>query len=447
MIDVLEAIADKELSLDEKVKIADDYLNEIPRFAKTKHGIPELRQMMDILDLDIEDGPTIIHVAGTNGKGSVCAYLESIFRTAGKKTALFISPHLVKVTERFVFDGVPVADELFLEGFAAIKKASDRFDGTEIGRPTYFEYLYLIFLWLLRKIHSQVIIFETGLGGRLDSTNSLKRKDAAVITSISLDHVQYLGDTVEKIAWEKAGILCEGTHLFYDNTVPEASRVILETAEKLHVPAAGVAWDSFAELKLEGAGLKLITKEGLELAIPFPAEYQGVNAMLAVKTAEYFGVSMDDIKAGIEATKWPGRMEEIAPSVFLDGAHNEGGIRAFTVSAKNIINIRKAKRVIVLFAVSSDKEYEEMAERIYREIDPDVYVVTRISSYRALDIELLRGAVDRAAKEYGDGHELIEVHENVGSAFKRALHIKQKDDIMFCVGSLYLIGEIKEMLK
>lgn len=149
----------------------------------------------------------IVHVAGTNGKGSVCSFLDAVLQKAGKRTARFTSPHLVRVTERFSFDGQEADDALFLEAFEVVKASYVHFEQEGLGHPTYFEYLFLMFMWMVRRKKPEYVILETGLGGRLDATNCIEHPALTVITSISLDHMEYLGGTVTQIAGEKAGIL------------------------------------------------------------------------------------------------------------------------------------------------------------------------------------------------------------------------------------------------
>ena len=220
------------------VEKAAEYLNHIPKFTKRKHTGEELRQMLSMLGA-AQEGMRIIHVAGTNGKGSVCAFLDSILREAGYRTGLFTSPHLVSVKERFVFGGRPVSDACFLNAFKAVKERTGAFEAGGLGHPSYFEFLFFMFMTMAREegLCPDFLILETGMGGRLDATNCILRPLASVITSISLDHTEYLGGTIPQIAWEKAGILKPGVPVVYDNTVREAADVIRARAQELNCPA------------------------------------------------------------------------------------------------------------------------------------------------------------------------------------------------------------------
>ena len=178
-----------------------DYINEIPRFT-TKNTMDDTRAFLHRLG-DPDQSMRIIHVAGTNGKGSVCAYMRFILEAAGYRTAVFTSPHLTDIRERFVIDGEMVSEKAFLGAFLRIYDLLD----AKTPHPTFFEYLFLMAMILFSESRPDFCILETGLGGRLDATNAVSRKELAVITRIGLDHTEYLGDTLEKIAAEKAGIL------------------------------------------------------------------------------------------------------------------------------------------------------------------------------------------------------------------------------------------------
>lgn len=441
----------------------EQYLDQIPKFSKDKHTLDTLKEMLRLLG-EPQSGQKIIHVAGTNGKGSVCAFLSSILREAGATAAVFTSPHLVSVKERFAFDGRDVDDELFVKAFTTVEDSLDAFERQGLGHPSYFEFLFLMFLVMVREHPVDYVVLETGLGGRLDATNVVELPFVTVITSISLDHMEYLGDTVGKIAGEKAGIIKSGCPVVYDNTCREASEVIEAKAAEKNSRAYPVDRSSYRGLALSGGHLQM---QGLGLSgyiyefdIPFAAEYQAVNAMLAVRSAEILGFSKEVIGEGIRLAVWPGRMEQIAEDIYLDGAHNEGGIREFAKAASEIAAQKKGGRKILLFAVVSDKEYGDMAEILCREFRPDVLVLTQIQYSRGLDIQELERAALEAWKQVdlenstGENRgELMEaVHdvrivETVEKALDEVRREKQQEDTVFCAGSLYLIGEIKRVLR
>ena len=422
------------------VKEAEEYLNGIPKFTRKKHSIEELRKILDETGLSL-DGVRLIHVAGTNGKGSVCAFLSSILREAGEPAAVFTSPHLVSVRERFVFDGKQVGEEEFLAAFCRIQQLLPMMEERGLGHPSYFEYLFLMFAAMMQKRREYTAVLETGLGGRLDATNCVRRPQVCVITSVSLDHMEYLGTTVEQIAGEKAGIIKPGVPVFYDRSDAQAAAVIESQARRLKSPAFGVGEEASWQQTLEHG--RLFLREGEKtLEIPFAAPYQAVNAMLAVRTAGYLGISWQAVSEGVRKTVWPGRMEEIAPGVYLDGAHNEGGIRAFARAASQI----PGKRKILLFAAASDKEYPTMLRLLFETLRPDAAVLTRIAGSRGLEVETLRAAAEKEAKEAGLSVPMT-VRPTAEEALLAALQDKGEDDTVFCAGSLYLAGEIEDVIR
>lgn len=426
------------------VKEAEEYLNGIPKFTRKKHSIEELREILDETGLSL-DGVRLIHVAGTNGKGSVCAFLSSILREAGEPAAVFTSPHLVSVRERFVFDGKQVEEEEFLAAFCRIQQLLPMMEERGLGHPSYFEYLFLMFAAMMQKRREYTAVLETGLGGRLDATNCVRRPQVCVITSVSLDHMEYLGTTVEQIAGEKAGIIKPGVPVFYDRSDAQAAAVIESQARRLKSPAFGVGEEASWQQTLEQGHLFL--KEGEKtLEIPFAAPYQAVNAMLAVRTAGYLGISWQAVSEGVRKTVWPGRMEEIAPGVYLDGAHNEGGIRAFAGAAAEVAARRREEsgkdgRIFLLFAAVSDKNYESMLETLMRKLKPDRLVLTHLYTSRALSME----AMEKAAHRVADGCEVQSIPD-VKTAYQTLVQEKRPEDTCFCVGSLYLIGELEKKI-
>ena len=188
---------------------AEEYLNQIPMWTRKKNSLEDVRDVLDVMGAPDRDIPAI-HVAGTNGKGSVCALLTSILKEAGYKTGTFISPHLIEVRERFLINGAMVDEAVFEDGFGIVLEASRKMMEKGYCHPTFFEFLFLMAMVIFKKQDVDVMVLETGMGGRLDTTNVLEHPCACVITSISLDHTKYLGDTLEEIAGEKAGIIKPG---------------------------------------------------------------------------------------------------------------------------------------------------------------------------------------------------------------------------------------------
>lgn len=440
---------------------AQDYIESIPRFTK-KNTMEDTRKFLHRLG-DPDKKMHIIHVAGTNGKGSVCAYLSSILRTAGYKTALFTSPHLVDIRERFAVDGEMISREDFLRIFLKIYGMLDRMALEEGGgyHPSYFEYLFFMAMVYFGEKEPDFCILETGLGGRLDATNSVSRKELSVITHISLDHVEYLGDTVEKIAAEKAGILQAGAKAVFWDTCPETTEVFLGRASELGIFAQSVSEKDISFSNFNGKSIDFSLRTGyygegnihgggnihrfIDLSLHTIAAYQMENCALAVYGIEaledVFGscgraVTAEHIRKGVKDCFWAGRMEEVLPEVYVDGAHNEDGIRAFleTVAADGWQGRRS-----LLFSVVRDKDYEHMVKRL-----TGSGLFCRIAAAHMGNARALAGEkLEELTRRYG-GYG-FDMYEDVASALCALLR-RRKGERVYIVGSLYLVGEIKELI-
>ena len=402
-------------------KKARDYLLGIPLWTKKKNTLDEVRNFLEALG-NPDEQLKIIHVAGTNGKGSVCADLTAMLMEAGYHVGTFVSPHLTDVTERFLVDGCPVEEAGFSESFTRVKAVTDKLTVEGYAHPTFFEFVFLMAMDLYGRMKPDFVVLETGLGGRLDTTNVIRHPLACVITSISLDHTQYLGDTVELIAAEKAGIIKQGVPVVYDNNDQAAGAVIAAAAKRLGSAAYGLtAADSYRE-------------------VSFAAPYQAMNAALAVKVLNVLdvaGVTAQVCKKALASVHWTGRMQQVAPNVWVDGAHNPGGIRAFiqAVKAQNSGNIR------LLCAAVSDKDYHEMIRLLCTELAPESVTVVQLKSERGIQ-------VDSLAKQFEEaGCSQVTAFDSTKDALEHVLSEKKEEDRLYMVGSLYLIGEILEDLK
>ena len=415
-----------------------NYIEEIPKFT-VKNPPEHTKEMLRRLG-NPQDSIKVIHVAGTNGKGSTCAYLASMLSAGGYKTGLFTSPHLVKINDRFRINGEVMSDEDFVISFLKVKEVIDQAKEDGYAHPSYFETLFLMGVDYYYRKKVDYLVLETGLGGGKDPTNCVEKPLACIITSISIDHVQYLGDTIPAIASEKAGIIKPGVPIIFDGHVEDAANVIEARAAELNSPSYKLMPNQYELKEQTRNGIKF-EFEGTELQIPYIAEYQMMNASLAYFTMKNLqsihGISDDKLKEGIKNVTWPGRMETILPGVIVDGAHNADGVAQFV---KTVHQFRQNNRVVLLFSAVSDKEYDKMIKLICEDIKPHAVVTTQITGERQVTAEVLAGLF----KEYG-AENVISVAE-VGEALKKALELQQ-DGMVFCVGSLYLIGEIKAGLE
>ncbi len=411
-----------------------DYLLGIPRFTK-KNEPGNTQHLLQMLGHP-ERSFRVIHVAGTNGKGSVCAFLESIFRSWGMKTGLFTSPHLVRVNERFQVCREEIGDDEFLETFSTVYDAVDRMIAEGGKHPTYFEFVFAMGMCWFAKKKIDLLICETGLGGRLDATNSIKDVMAVVITSISMDHMEYLGDTIEKIAWEKAGIIRPGAPTVYCAKDPESARVIERRADEQGAKKIPLSEESVRVISRQRNSFEceLTLPDGrkLLLHIPSAALYQAENASLAALCALECGVSEKTVQEGIAHTFWPGRMEEIRKDVFLDGAHNIDAVRRLS---EEITRIAKTRKVSLLIAIVTDKEHKAMVSKLCQAAKFESVITTSVGGGRKMDEGLLAGEFIAA------GQTDVTAVADPGEAYSLACR-KQKDSVLICAGSLYLIGEI-----
>lgn len=419
-----------------------DYIETIPKFT-VKHPPEHTRELLSRLG-NPQEGIKIIHVAGTNGKGSVCAYLNAMLLAGGKKTGLFTSPHLVRINERFQINGEDVSDEQFLNAFLKVEKTAKEYEAEGEGHPSYFETLFLMGMLIFKEAGVEYLVMETGLGGRLDATNVVEKPLACIITSISRDHTEYLGDTLEAIAGEKAGIIKAGVPVIYDASQPGPASVIAAKAKEMGSPAWPME-PSFYEMKTQSREGITFTfaypgGEKAELAIPYVAKYQMMNASLAFYTMhilqDVHDIPKNVLAEGLSKIKWPCRMEMAAPGVIIDGAHNEDGIAQFVSTAGYFA---KENEITILFTAVADKHYHEMIGEICEGIHPSHVVATQIDGSRVVPAEVLAEDFRKA------GCTDVCAEPEIGAAYEKALG-KKGSGMLFCVGSLYLAGELKAYL-
>lgn len=429
-----------------------EYIENIPKF--TKKNKPENTQELIRRIGHPERKMKVIHVAGTNGKGSVCAFLSSVLTHAGKRTGLFTSPHLVDITERFQINQEQVSQEVFTRAFCRVKKEVDAMMQDGFFHPAYFELLFAAGLLMFEEAGVEYLVLETGLGGRLDATNLVEHPIACILTTISLDHMEYLGDTVAKIAGEKAGIIKEGVPVIYDGRNPESENVILKQAALMNAPAYrydGTMCEILGKTdksidfifnyrydKVENSGY---IYHDLHVTVPYLAEYQLVNSALAMIAMRVIDpektISDETVVQGIRETSWQGRMETVMPGVVFDGAHNADGIREFI---RTVQSVQEKQPVSLLFSAVVEKEYEKMIKTICESVELSFVVVTQIEGARVVPADELAGVF----RKYTTAS--VTAKADVGEAFETAL-AQKGESMLFCAGSLYLVGELKAIIK
>ncbi|MCR5147879.1 MAG: bifunctional folylpolyglutamate synthase/dihydrofolate synthase [Eubacterium sp.] len=444
----IDEIADDKRKVD--IREVTEYILAIPKFAE-KIGTEDLRHLMELLG-NPQDKPLSIHVAGTNGKGSTTEMLRCMLTEAGLRTGSFTSPHLVRINERIALDGQYISDEDFIECFRTVMKAIVEND---LRHPSFFEFIFAVAAVYFEKIGADAVVYETGMGGRLDATNIIT-PEVSVITSIGMDHMQYLGDTVEKIAFEKAGIIKNGIPVVHNMCAPDgdrtaedlkhrAARVIKERAEALDAPLTIVD-------RVDSRLTKWID-QGRLINPAFDIIYQLENATAALKALEIFNeknniLSHNNDKImvkALQAFNMPARMEKLRKNVIIDGAHNQDAVPRFIQGARSIIKKEKPAGVKLMFAVSSDKDYTSMIEMLCNAGIFDTVYITTFDSYRKTSVDVVKELFRKFAPE-GRNIPIYSIPD-LKECLDSALDTLNDDELLFSVGSLYLAGEVKAYMQ
>lgn len=420
------------------------YLERVPRFTK-KNTMEDTKAFLERLGSP-DRNMKIIHIAGTNGKGSVCAYLRAILEEAGYTCGVFTSPHLVDMRERFYVCGRIVPEDIFYGAFMTIYNKLE--PGAEKGgyHPTFFEYLFFMALLIFEREKPDYCILETGLGGRLDATNAAAKKEAAVITRIGMDHMEYLGNTLQEIAAEKAGIMRADTPVICLEEPREVSGLLREKAKTLNSRFFPLSKCDYTLLNFKNKSIDFSYHSGyydyIRLHLRTIALYQMENAALAVRTAEVLDegrtISALQIARGLEKAFWAGRMEEVEPDFYVDGAHNADGIAAFldTVRADGFTGSRQ-----LLFGVMKDKDYSHMAQALAESGLFEKISAVQIQNGRAMDTEELKEIFGRYTKQP------VAIYRSAAEAYRTLAAGRKENERIYAAGSLYLVGEIKGLIE
>ena len=428
-----------ETSLSISYKSCEDYLLSLPRHMPGQRSLPALRRFISYLGdpHKLPQRKKIIHVGGTNGKGSTCTYLAAILSVCGKKTAVFSSPHLICMRERIRIGEQMVSEAEFVCVFAMVREKLAAFRQEQAGdfRLPFFDFLFVMALIIFSRADVEYIILECGIGGRMDATNALANKDLAILSRIGLDHMEYLGDTLGAIAAEKAAIIRAGVPALSAKQAPEALDVIAEYAATQSAPLHVVDND---RLKIHEIGNKSIDFSyqyrydkiaGLKLKTP--ALYQTENAALAVHAALLLldsDISEATLNAGLMLAKWPGRMDEMAPGIIFDGAHNEDGIGAFLAAVGQLVCSGKK---YLLFGGTGEKDSARIASLLSASGLFTEIAACHFDSPRSLTPAQLSAYFNTA-----------QIFENAQGGLGYLLSKKQAEDMIFICGSLYLYADI-----
>ncbi|MBZ5725331.1 MAG: bifunctional folylpolyglutamate synthase/dihydrofolate synthase [Acidobacteriia bacterium] len=400
-----------------------------------RFGLERIRAVLEALDRP-QDRLRLVHVAGTNGKGSTCAMVESALRAAGLRTGLFTSPHLAEPTERIRIGGRPIPAAQFADAFNRVHAVVERLlaAGAIDFHTTYFETVTAMAFLVFADEGTGIGVLETGLGGRLDATNVV-HPELCVITPVDFDHEALLGTSLESIAAEKAGILKPAVPAVFAAQRPEAARVLEERARALAVPVTHAADWSVHDLELHtnGSRFRLAGECELRIACPLAGEHQVGNAVTAAAALARLGMAGRAIEEGIAATQWPGRLERVSehPEIILDGAHNPAGARAL---AAYIDRFYARRPVDLIYGAMRDKAIAEISGILFpraRQV-----IVTAPRQARALAPETLRDIID---------HPGLRTAPTLADALAMVRDAPPEDAI-FVTGSLFLVAEARALL-
>ena len=420
-----------------------EYISSIPRFT-SKTDLENTRILLRYLG-NPHLSAKVVHVAGTNGKGSASKMIALMLEKSGNKVGLFTSPHLVRMNERMQVNGEDISDADFVALFDKVMEAVNLLteqkaeeNGCRFQHPAYFEFLYVMAAVYFMEQECDYVVYETGLGGRLDATNTVT-PEVSVITSIGLDHMQYLGDTLEEIAFEKAGIIKPAVPVVYNTGEEIADRVIESRAAELKSDTVKVSFDHSDTTSQLG----IILEEALGKAQPI---YQKDNAATAV--AAYMllegAADINDVKENVQAAlkefTWPGRCQYLASNVIIDGAHNEDAAKKIVESVNEICKRDGFSKESIFFAVSSDKDYESIIRILTEGLSIEDVYVSELHSERKLEIQ----TVMKIFSEYLPKEKSDNVYGSTDLRRHFELAKKELDDdtLLLAVGSLYMVGEL-----
>lgn len=412
-----------------------------------KFGLANSRELMRLLG-DPHEQFRSVHIAGTNGKGSTAAFLAGMLMAAGYRVGLYTSPHLVSFTERIRINGAPVTEARVVELADRVRSRYEGLASTEGGpfTPTFFEVTTAMAFAHFAEERIDVAVIEAGMGGRLDSTNVI-RPLVSVITNIDVEHTEYLGDTIEKIAAEKAGIIKKGIPVVTGAVQSEAVAVIERTAAAAGSPVLRMPKDFGAEtlsagpeqtFEYRGIAMRLA---GLRIAML--GQHQIGNACLALAAAECVrqaGMEIPEkaIRTGLANAAWEGRLEQAAerPDVYLDGAHNPASARVLADALRELR--KKYRRVVLVLGILMDKDYRGIISQLVPLADR--VVVTKPHYSRALD-------ADSLAAEIGVLQSRTVAAASVAEAIDIARRDAGPDGLVLITGSLYTVGDARAVLK
>lgn len=400
----------------------------------TGKGIVRSQELLERLG-NPQDKLKFVHVAGTNGKGSVCACLSKILTAAGYQVGLFVSPHLKRFNDRIYFNGTEIGDEDFARLASRIRTQAEVMEDA----PTVFEIMTAMGMLYFAEKQCDLVMLEVGMGGRLDSTNVIRTPEAAVITSIGLDHTKELGDTLEKIAGEKGGIIKTGGTVIVDGSNTAVMPVFEKICQKTGALLVTSAPEQIRNVVLSPAGEVFDYKDLKELHLSLTGIYQMNNAAMVIETLRVleqkgYRIGEAALRKGLSEVYWPGRFERLheQPTFLVDGSHNPDGIRALLESLRSYFPDKKIRFLLGILSTKDVSTMLQLIEPLAEEIG-----VIMPPSEKAMDNERMARQISRECAVRTTAFDSIE--EGVRSMIENA----EKEDVICATGSLYSIEEIR----
>lgn len=422
-----------------------EYIHGTKKFG-SKLGLENIRELLRLLN-NPQENLDIIHVAGTNGKGSTSSFIMNILKEANYRVGLFTSPYLERFGERIRINDENIPDEELARITVKVKAKVEEMVEKGFNHPTEFEIVTAIAFEYYFESKVDIVVLEVGLGGRYDSTNVIDNPLVSVITPIAMDHVEYLGDTIEKIAFEKAGIIKENSLVVCHPQELEGKQVIEKVSKDKDSKLIFVPTDNLKIKKADEFGnefdFKFYGDSFEDLRIQLLGKHQIFNAstalttILTLKNENKINITENQIRKGLANTKWMGRLELLKrkPTVLIDGAHNLQGIKSLK---KALLELFKYNKLILGTGMLGDKDVDNMIAELVTVADS--VVVTQPNIFRALEAEELAQKV----KKHNDN---CIVEKDIEKAIEKTFELANEDDLIVFAGSLYLIGDVRKYIK
>lgn len=412
------------------------YLDEVSKYGSVL-GLDNMRELLGRLG-DPQDDLKFIHISGTNGKGSALSYMSTILSGAGFRTGRYISPTLYAYRERIQVDGVMIDRESLAALVTVVKEAVDAMEAENKGNPTVFEVETALSFLYFKEQKCDIVVLETGLGGTLDATNVVKTTVMEMISSIGMDHMEFLGGTLQEIAENKAGIIKPHTWVVSAEQDPKAAEVIKRVCREKDCKLSVVDPDAFQDVHYGYEKQTFTYKNWKDVEITLAGTYQVTNAALALEAVEAlrklgYSLTEDQVRKGMKAAFWRGRFSVIHknPVVVIDGAHNPAAAKVLKDSLETYF---QGKNLHFIMGVFADKDYQSVIE-MTAPLAKHIITIETPGNPRALSAVKLKEAVEKV-------NPSVEAAGSIREAVEKSMKNTQKDDVIAAFGSLSFLGEL-----